>query len=557
MTANGRWRQALLDRWHPYAWLAVLAAALYARTLFFGWSYFDDDHLVLANHQQLANLGNLLRAFATDVDWHSPGIYYRPVLTLSLMLDASWGGGAPPAYHLGNVLLHIAASCLVFRLFRLTGSRPGPALAWAAIFAAHPLCAQAVAWVPGRNDQLLCVFVLLAFIALLEFIERGQWRWFASGLASFALALLAKETALAFPLVALAWLLLAGHGRLNARSIAALVAGWIAVIIGYALLRQGVVPAGIAALNGCGEMLAGLAGYIGKLMLPVRLGVLPVPQDTSLIPGIAGLVMLALLLAARGVARITGTAFGACWLLLLLAPVAVRSTESAYFLEQRMYLPMIGGLLLLREARIFSWPGKRRVGAALLAAALALLSWRTLDHCSAFADDLSFWRNATATSPHSYFAHAVLGQRYAVRGQLDQAELELKRAAELRPQDARLWSDLGTVLLQQGKLEEATRALATAINIDPGQSAAHRGLGVVLLRRHELPRAETELNKALALDPGDAEACDRLALVYYLERRYGEAAEYHRRAVQNGMMADPRIDSLLAPHLRTKGIRGQ
>jgi tetratricopeptide (TPR) repeat protein len=66
-----------------------------------------------------------------------------------------------------------------------------------------------------------------------------------------------------------------------------------------------------------------------------------------------------------------------------------------------------------------------------------------------YRDDISFWGNAVKYSPDSYFAHNVLGQRYAARDRWPEAEAELARAADQDPGNAAILHDLGLVFYQQ------------------------------------------------------------------------------------------------------------
>lgn len=89
---------------------------LYLPTVFFGFSYFDDNVLILDNFDFLTNLSNFFQAFKEEV-FHIPNFsaaYYRPILTLSFMFDAQISGASPFFYHLTNVLYHTINSILVF-----------------------------------------------------------------------------------------------------------------------------------------------------------------------------------------------------------------------------------------------------------------------------------------------------------------------------------------------------------------------------------------------------------------------------------------------------------
>lgn len=66
-------------------------------------------------------------------------------------------------YHATNVVLHGLATGLVLSVARTVTCRRG-ALLSAALFAVHPVHADAVASVVGRADVLSCVFFLLSFL---------------------------------------------------------------------------------------------------------------------------------------------------------------------------------------------------------------------------------------------------------------------------------------------------------------------------------------------------------------------------------------------------------
>ena len=155
------------EKRYAYYLIAVVVIALYAKAVFFDFTYLDDNILVLVNRYFLKDLGNIIKAFRFDAFGREFGYYYRPMLTISLMLDAQISGVSPVIYHVTNILIHLAASCLVFRFFVKSGYPQDKSLLISLIFAVHPVLTQAVVWIPGRNDSLLTVFSLLSFIFLI------------------------------------------------------------------------------------------------------------------------------------------------------------------------------------------------------------------------------------------------------------------------------------------------------------------------------------------------------------------------------------------------------
>src|ERR1022692_5012826 len=117
----------------------------------------------------------------------------RPLTYLTFCLNYQVGGRDPLGYHLLNLALHLGAVMLAYEcLRRLLPERA--ALIAAAIFAVHPIQAEAVNYVWGRSVVLA---TLLTLASLFEWITGRRW----VAVAWFGAALLAKEEVAAFPLV--------------------------------------------------------------------------------------------------------------------------------------------------------------------------------------------------------------------------------------------------------------------------------------------------------------------------------------------------------------------
>ena len=184
--------------------LAVCAAALYARTLsyYFVW----DDLMYLEGFGQYQGLAGVVRAVAEPFFLYPS--YYRPLVMLSFVVSAE-----PAVQHGINVLLHALNTVLVFWCARAlmpreaAASRSGLAAAalGALAFAVHPVAVEPVAWVSGRFDTLMCIFVLgTCLVALGGKLTR---RRLALVLVLFFAAMCSKEAAIGLP-VALPLLLL-------------------------------------------------------------------------------------------------------------------------------------------------------------------------------------------------------------------------------------------------------------------------------------------------------------------------------------------------------------
>ena len=129
---------------------------------------------------------------------------WAPLTYIAHMLDCQIYGLNAGGHHLTNVLLHAATVILLFLVLqRMTGQLWSSTLA-AAIFAAHPLRAESVAWVTERKDVLSGLFFVLTLGAYLGYVRHpfSLVRYLAV-MVSFALGLMAKPMLVTLPFVLL------------------------------------------------------------------------------------------------------------------------------------------------------------------------------------------------------------------------------------------------------------------------------------------------------------------------------------------------------------------
>ena len=271
---------------HPLSSRLLLALALglsllcYAQVWRFSFVYDDDFQIV--NNPKIHDWSHL-RGYFTSHLWANAGSfdrvsnYYRPLFLVWLRVNYALFGLEAAYWHACLLALHLLAVWLTYlaalRLLELAGSespsRHLTAAVAALIFALHPAHVEPVAWVSASSELLLTIFFLLAFVAYAEHKVRGKRRWVAASIACFALALLAKETAIMFaPLVLCCELIRRSEGERGVvvrlgRALAGSLP-WIATASMYLLVRRaalgslghGQVPVGAAvALKSLPELL--------------------------------------------------------------------------------------------------------------------------------------------------------------------------------------------------------------------------------------------------------------------------------------------------------------
>ncbi|MDD5593916.1 MAG: tetratricopeptide repeat protein, partial [Candidatus Margulisbacteria bacterium] len=447
--------------------------------------------------------------------------YYRPLVTLSLMLDAQWGGTAPWAYHLTNLILHLLVSCLVFLFFINIKYKRDLAFLFSLVFAVHPLLTDAVAWIPGRNDLLLAVFTLSSFIGFVRFIETKRWPYYWGHLVLFFLALLTKEAAIVLVPLVFFYLHFIAREKLFSFNGRLFAAGWLAAVVPWFLLRQAVLtnPLKMTVEETGKSLLQNLpvaVQYLGKIFLPFNLSVLPTIRDTSFVYGILSLCLLGLGWLLTKHKRHNFIFFGLFWSLLFVLPsLIINFSVIPTHLENRMYLPIIGVLLVLLEIEPVKNLNLRKRGALVYCTLLlAVLSSITLIYSGSFADRISFWQNAVRTSPHSPLAHRNLGAMYFLEGSPDKAEPEYRAALDLNPAEPMAHNNLGLIYMDQGKLSAAEIEFISELKVNPLYDNALFNLGLLYARQGRIGQAKDLWEKTLEVNPQYVDAQKYLRLIH-------------------------------------------
>ena len=532
-----------LEGWRPYVWIALAALLPHARTPSFELVNLDDDALIVEDQAFLSDVSNVGQAFGRNLFAARPTdakSYYRPILTISYLFDFQRGGTSPTAYHWTNLALHLGASLALFRfLLRLGGSRSRATIG-ACLFAAHPLAASVVAWIPGRNDSLLAVFVLTSALAYLRHVERPTAGNAAAHLALFALALFTKEAAIVLPvaLLALRFVTSAPRGSVAPASPSwrtpadlGIYAGWIVALGLWFVLRSAAVdpidPA--MALGSIATHAPHSMPLLGKVALPLGLSTYPVAADQSLGLGIAGIALGAAAVWAAG-ATLLSTALGIGWIALFLLPGLVMQESAAEGLhfEHRMYVTMIGFLIAAIAHRSPSRIPVSTTQKAILPATAAVVvgfAALTFAHDGHYARPLALWQNAAATSPNAARTHLFLGRYLAEDGQLQAAAASLEHARSMDPELPTLDENLGRVYFERGDFADAAASFRRSMERSPSDPTPAFLTGRAELKLDRPREAIAAFERALEIDAAHVESYEYLAMIHC---RLGDAATTRR-----------------------------
>jgi hypothetical protein len=130
---------------------------------------------------------------------------------------------------------------------------------------------------------------------------------------------------------------------------------------------------------------------------------------------------------------------------------------------------------------------------------------------------------------------------------LETAEINIKQAIGVAPDDPYSLFVLGRLKFRQKKFDEAVDALSRAAKLDPQDAQIQNFLGLALSEKGLRGPAETALRKAIQLDPGYANAHNNLAVVYITHQPpLVELARWHyQKALAIGFPRNPELEKML------------
>ncbi len=310
--------------------------------------------------------------------------FFRPLINLTFFAVERAAPGNLPLNYALNLALHFLNSILVFHLLSTLIGRRGIAAAAAILFAVSSLHIGAVFWISARTTLLSTFLLLLAFVTVTR-EPRGKVPGAVPASILFALALAAKETAIAgLPLLALLYAI-RRYGKGMYRLGGGALSSFAGISVAYLIIRKMVMGGFLQHNWGPGpHAIRNLAGGFLYQLYPFPLFSLFMPSATSIeepthpyLPEIVVVALIVLILWIGAATKRSGAYILAVgWGLFSMAPASAfryRFFSTASITQSRYYyLSSIGTLLIVILLLTAVWSERSR-GRRLLCAVLFLL----------------------------------------------------------------------------------------------------------------------------------------------------------------------------------------
>ncbi len=505
----------------------------------------DDSTIIVKNYPFLKNAGNIPKAFTQGV-FQIPGekdtlaSFYRPVMTVSFIIDAKLSSSYSPnpaPFLRANIFYHMVACILLMLLLLELNLDRIPSLLMTLIFAVHPLLNQAVAWIPGRNDSLLTIFILLSLLFLLKYRKTKKTSQFSLHIFFFVLALFTKENAVMF--IPLVFILLrfiykepASGGNYKKLGIA-----YLLCILPWIFIRQHALANNINnntisdSLHVFISNLPYFIQYAGKTLLPFNLSVMSAPADTNYLLGLVTIGLFVGYFVISKEKNISTVLFGVLWFLFFLAPSFLSGFSG---LEHRAYLPLIGIILSvsqlgwIQHAGITPMRSKGFAGFIILCAVFIMYLSISIERLPIFRNKFAFDKSAMETSqstlPCLYLAkhYEEAGDSNKMAGYNDIAAKNYNLAIEANKEALRRDSMLETIhsniageYIRMNDFQNAEKELTIELSKHPKNAIGVFDMGLVLFQYERKDSLAVLMwKKSLTLDSSFAQPYKVLSQYY-------------------------------------------
>ncbi|NQU67557.1 MAG: tetratricopeptide repeat protein [Candidatus Marinimicrobia bacterium] len=524
-----------LSSFKPPLWLFLFGFTLYLQTLNYGFSPLDDNYLYLDKLRWFMNIGNLPELFVTSIAG-----FYRPVLFMTFFPDAIFGSGSALPFHLTNLCLHVASSILLYYFLQQLNITKFVAFCMSLLFIAHPINIQTVAWIPGRNDMLLAILTMSAFIFFFKYLKTQNYIFFIAHLLTYLFALLTKENAIVIPFLVIGLInftKLSSQAKIQ-KSIyviwGVLTGVWFffqrSLVNEYAVTDFSHLPTSFY------HFISAWIFNSGKLIFPVYQAILPTSSDTPVLPFLIMVIVFIMVVLYLGLSNKRLFYFGLFWCgTFLLIPTIWSSIDKiGEYYEHRLYLPLIGFLIMVSSISLQKIPVKLRtlLPLSLLFIVLFAFSYKIDRRSHLYVDKLTFAEACVKESPNHARSYKLLGTALSELGRHSEAIQNFDISIEMYPKDEDTYYNRGSSYFILGNFSEAIQDYSRAIQIKPVHFAAYNNRGIVYGNMGEIEKAESDFNFVISQDPTNDKAYNNKGLNYYRIGKLPEALDCFSNAIK-------------------------
>jgi tetratricopeptide (TPR) repeat protein len=565
--------------------IGIFSFLLYIQSVSFNYAY-DDISVIQGNRLVKDGVKSIPDILSSDY-WYGftgakEGAIYRPTSLIMFAIESSLFPDNPMPSHLINVLLYTLTCVLLFillsRLFQKNLLFP---FICTILYAAHPIHTEVVNNIKSRDEILCFLFSISTLLFYLRYYDVKKTSSLVLGSLFFFLALLSKETAVAF--LVLIPLTLFVFRETDRRLLIYTGASLAVFAVIYLGLRQS-ISSGKPLADGIGVMdnfLVNAKNYaevfasaMDVLLKYVLLLIYPHPLSSDYsysqlqIKTFSDpLVILSILLFTGAtifsiimIRKKNQYAYGILFFLVSIFPVSnIPFLFGASMAERFLYIPSFGfcilvTLLLIKLLKVTkietagslnSFFKKYQTLLLITAVIVVAYSVKTFLRSRDWQDNLTLFSAAAKASPNSGRAHygygtALFGSALANEGtptevanKFEQSKKEYETALSIYPTYPNAFIGLGTYYKNKNDFKNALVNFEMARYYTPQpKPVLYKELGYAYLRDGQFQKSVAVLDSGLALDPENSNVMNFKGSALFGLQKYNEALTVFLRAAE-------------------------
>lgn len=519
----------------------VVVFGLFFPTIGYDYSNFRDDTLIqskMSDLQDWSKADDILLGNIPALPEMAQA--YRPMMTLSFMMDATIGNGSILAFRITNLIIQALIGFFLFRLFLQLDYNRVLSLLISIATVVNPFMLHSFLWLPARGDLLLVLFGLLSIISFIRFSEGRQPVFFALNMFFYALALLTNESAVFLPIIFIVYLLIYKRRQLFVVEDITLYMIWVAITgtwLYFKALAEELIKSGIHDSSPFWHNLEAIPFIIGKMAFPFGYSTFQAFDGISYTIGVVIISLLIVRVATKKNKEWNRLIFTFC--LALITSFAFLDSGNGFYsygydiINSRAYLFTIGFIVFSVELL----PSKlkdssRAFPVALAIASILFFSCFSVSLYGSYANAESFFANAIENNPKCPAAHFYYANYLSRSGDSEKARSEYSLAIMNKKDYIEAYIFRSETSVSAGDLQSALDDLESVQAIDANNRESISRTAEIKTMMGKYEAAIIDLNKLLELFPHNADAWHGRGRVNTYMHRYENALEDFRQALK-------------------------
>ncbi len=461
------------------------------------------------------------------------------------LLALFFGVTSPLPFHLLNLVLFLFLSILVFAvIYKIFGKKT--AIFTTILFAFSPINVEVVSWISGRIYTILAIYIMLGFMAFLNYLETGKGKYLFYLSLFFVLAFLTDKPR-PFALIFLMVLYVAYKGidrykdKINKIKpyVVSLLILFAVLAIPYIKNRVVTVNSGTnfsesIFYNPFFQYPTGIAKYLQLIVFPVDLTlyhtlyVFPVFLNWMIL-----LTFLALIVYFWN--RDKRYFFALVFFLVVLAPSMAPVKVSWLVAERYAVFPSLGIFLFIGLLLESLDKKVKNLPYLILFLVIPLMAWRIYLRNIDWQTNHNLWVRTVQYSHNSHNAWNNIGDDYDKLEDYENAIKGFGMSYKTKENYADAYHNQANIYFKIERYDLARNGYETALALNPGLYQSYISLVQVAIRQGDFLGAEAYADKLLVSQPNNSQALYVKAYTLLVQDKVQDAINY----LQSALKIDP------------------